>query len=202
MFPFRRVYEVYRRYDQRQKGYQELRDILYVMSSGFSSGIGLKEAVGECCKTLRSSYGQQSIFLQKMEYMYRAMGEGNMSEEALFRQFTADTGFPELKQVAVIYGLCLRTGGDLPKAMIETADSMLRRLQLWNEVQARTSEKRLEFTVMISMVPGMIGAIESVSNYLDPLYESISGRVIMTLCLLGYLTSVVWSVSVLEGGRK
>jgi len=151
---------------------------------------------------LGTTYGEKSLFQKNAGYMVRAMEEGNASEMDLFQDFVRSTGFPELKQVYAVYVLCIRTGGDLPKAMIETSDSMLRRLQLWQEIRSRTSQKRLEFSVISAMIPLLLACINGTSDYLLPLYEQAGGRWIMTMALVLLMTAFLWSTYILEGGRR
>lgn len=200
--PALRIYEALRLYDQRRRAYQELRDVLYLLSSTFAAGGGLKEGMEECGRILSVSYGEQSLLIREIDSVRRAIEEGNASEAWLLDQMAERSGLPELKQVAVIYGLCLRTGGDLSNAMIETADAMLRRLQLWQEVDAQTSQKRLEFTVMLVIVPLLLAAVNAASSYLSPLYETAVGRVVMTAALLGWWIAAAWSMAIMEGGRR
>lgn len=196
------VYEAYRLDDQRKRGYGELRDLLYVLSSGFASGRGLKEGIRDGCRTLRNSYGDKSLFASETESMLQIMEEGNASEVELFRNFAVRCGFPELKQVASMYQLCLSTGGDLPKAMIETSDSMLRRLQMYQEIQAKTAQKRLEFTIMIVMVPVLLIAVNGTSDYLGILYQTLQGRIVMTAAMIGLITAFLWTMKILEDGKR
>lgn len=200
--PALKIYEVHRLHLQRRRAYEELRDVLYVLSSAFAAGGGLKEGMKESCRTLRFSYGEKSLLAGETEYVYRTLERGNAAEGRLLMEFAARTGLPELKQVAVIYSLCLRTGGDIPAAMIETSDAMLRRLQLWQEVEAQTSQKRLEFTLMTAVVPLLLAAVNSTSDYLTPLYETAVGRILMTTALTGLLAAAAWSTAIVEGGRR
>ena len=200
--PFQRVYSAIRLEQQRTQGYTELRDMLYVLSGSFASGSGLKEGIRECSKMLDATYGDHSLFQKNTGYMVRAIEEGNASEMDLFQGFVRSTGFPELKQVYAVYVLCIRTGGDLPKAMIETSDSMLRRLQLWQEIRSRTSQKRLEFSVMSAMIPLLLACINGASDYLSPLYGEPAGRWVMTAALILLMAAFLWSTRILEGGKR
>ena len=101
-----------------------------------------------------------------------------------------------------MYQLCLSTGGDLPKAMIETSDSMLRRLQMYQEIQAKTAQKRLEFTIMIVMVPVLLIAVNGTSDYLGILYQTLQGRIVMTAAMIGLITAFLWTMKILEDGKR
>lgn len=200
--PAMRIYESHRLYNQRRRAYQELRDVLYMMSSAFASGRGFQEAMKESSRTLRFSYGEDSLLAKETEYICRVMVQGNVSEIRLLKEFSERSGFSELSQVEAIYSLCLRTGGDLPKAMIEASDAMLRRLQLWQEIEATTSQKRLEFAVMTAVVPLLLAVVGNTSDYLTPCYETAGGRILMTAALLGLFGAAAWSTAILEGGRR
>ncbi|MBQ8590318.1 MAG: type II secretion system F family protein [Firmicutes bacterium] len=200
--PFQGIYVSWKLQEQRRCGYQELRDLLYVLSSSFAAGRGLKEGVKDGLRTLQSSYGKESLLLLELEYMYRSMDAGKVSESGALKEFAKRTGFPELDQLAVIYGLCLQTGGNLPQAMTETSDSMLRRLQLWEDIQAKTSRKRLEFLMMTAMVPMLLASVSVSSDYLDPMYQTNTGRIFMTGSLLGLVISAVWASSIVERGNR
>ena len=187
---------------QRTQGYLEVRDMLYILSGSFASGRGLKEGIRDCCRMLENAHGERSLFLKNVKYMLRSMEEGNVSERDLFSAFVKASGFPELQQMAAIYSLCIQTGGNLPKAMIETSDSMLRKLQLWQEIRSRTSQKRLEFIIMTMIVPLLLFSVNRTSDYFSPLYETVQGRVLMTLIYGGVITAFLWSTWILERGKE
>ena len=151
---------------------------------------------------LENAHGERSLFLKNVKYMLRSMEEGNVSERDLFSAFVKASGFPELQQMAAIYSLCIQTGGNLPKAMIETSDSMLRKLQLWQEIRSRTSQKRLEFIIMTMIVPLLLFSVNRTSDYFSPLYETIQGRVLMTLIYGGVIAAFLWSTWILERGKE
>ena len=73
---------------------------------------------------------------------------------------------------------------------------------VWQEVDAQTSQKRLEFTVMLVIVPLLLAAVNAASSYLSPLYETVAGRVVMTAALLGWWIAAAWSMAIMEGGRR
>lgn len=200
--PFQKIYEMFRLGQQRTQGYSELRDMLYVLSGSFASGSGLNEGIRDCHNMLKNSHGNRSLFADMTEAMVRAMEEGNASEIDLLQNFVMKCGFPELKQMASIYILCIQTGGNLPKAMMETSDAMLRRLQLWQEIRTRTSQKRLEFVIMTAMIPLLLIAVNGTSNYLEPLYESVKGRCVMTIALISLVSAFLWSIRILEGESR
>jgi hypothetical protein len=86
--------------------------------------------------------------------------------------------------------------------MIETSDSMLRKLQLWQEIRSRTSQKRLEFIIMTMIVPLLLFSVNGTSDYFSPLYETVQGRVLMTLIYGGVIAAFLWSTWILERGKE
>lgn len=198
----RPFYEKIRLQNQKSRLYEELKDLLYVLSSGFASGAGLSESLNRCAQMLKTSYGQQGLLWREAEFIKTAMEEGNASGQQLLSELARRSGLPELRQVALVYGLCLETGGDLQRAMIETSDALLRRLQLWQEVQTATAQKRLEFLLMAAMVPLMLIAVNATSDYLQPMYSTLWGRTVMTTALAGWISSILWSFAIVEGGRQ
>ena len=79
---------------------------------------------------------------------------------------------------------------------------MLRKLQLWQEIRSRTSQKRLEFIIMTMIVPLLLFSVNRTSDYFSPLYETVQGRALMTLIYGGVIAAFLWSTWILERGKE
>ena len=81
-----------------------------------------------------------------------------------------------------------KAGGDMEKVISKTADILTDKISIEKEIRAIISQKQVEAKI-ITVMPLVIlaGLNITSSGYIDPLYETIAGRIIMTVSLAGII---------------
>lgn len=191
------VLQVRRGRRQRQRARQErlarqFRDSLTSLASALSAGYSVENAVEEARKEMVSVYGEGGMMVQELEYLARRLRMNDPVEQG-FSDLAARSGLEEIRQLADVFLIAKRSGGDLVKILNRTAEALRSNARMKEEIGAILAGKRLEQRIMSGM-PAAILLYVSVGNpgFTDPLYEGILGRAVMSGCLVTYGLAVFW----------
>lgn len=87
-----------------------------------------------------------------------------------------------------------RGGGNLVGIIQNTVRNISSKIRIEEEIQTMIAQKRLEQKVMNVMPVFLLFYLDIASpGYMDVLYHNILGVIFMTICLLGYLASILLS---------
>ena len=91
-------------------------------------------------------------------------------------------------------------GGNLVEIVTETCMQLQENMQAAREIAVMVAAKVLEQRIMLMIPFGMVAYL-NVSNpgYLDCLYKSAFGALVMTMCLIIILLSYIWAQKILHG---
>ena len=82
---------------------------------------------------------------------------------------------------------------------MRSAGLLLDRLSFRGETESLMAQKRLDIALLVSLPLLMLAFLNLVSfDYISVLYETLAGRVRMTLCLLAMGGAVWWSIRIID----
>ena len=89
--------------------------------------------------------------------------------------------------------ICRKTGGDLAGAVYRSVQQLCENIDLKREKDVLMSQKKLESKIL-AVMPGLIIALIrlSSSGYLNVMYETLTGRLLMTAALAANAGSYLW----------
>ncbi len=162
----------------------QFRDLLNSLSGSFAVGRHLRDALQEADRELRGLYGAGSLVVGEVERLERSMAAGAREGEVLYG--TADRWrLEEARDLARVYEACLETGGDVSRALERAAVMLGEKLTIENEIRVLVSQKKYESRMIALMPPLILIFLRSVSpGYLAVLYDTLAGRLLMTMALL------------------
>ena len=182
--PLKRVYEAYKLRQLREKLRYSFRDLLYALDASISSGRQMAEALIEAEGSLRLIYGDDEPIIRELDIMINAVKQSNANEEELLKDFAYRSRIPEIMSFAETYSICRSTGANVKQVISSTTQILVDRLNISREIQTLTAQKRVEGKI-ISLMPLVIVIFLNLMSpgYLDKLYHTGAGMVIMTLAL-------------------
>lgn len=161
------------------------RDMMNVLAASFGAGRQMEEALTECRRELGGMYRATEPILQEIDRMNRELRCGTRPQDVL-EAFADRTGVEEIRDFVQLYVVCLETGGDLVRSMEKCAKILSEKITTEKEIRTIVQQKKYEGRLITGMPVVIILFLKSVSpGYLDVLYETVQGRVIMTCALLG-----------------
>ena len=105
----------------------------------------------------------------------------------------------DVKSFADIFSEARSSGGELMKIIARTADIISEKIRIRQEILTSTTSRRLEQKIMSGVPIGIVLYLEITSHgFFDVLYDTLVGRLIMTVCLGAYLGAIIWGKKIMD----
>lgn len=182
---FKKTYIKIKIKQQKEVLRQQFRDLLYSLSASVSAGRQMAEALQEANKNLAFMYGETEPIMRELEYMTKSIKESRATDEMLLKDFAYRSGVEDIINFADIYSICKTTGANVGDMISKAAEVIMDKMTIDREIKSITAQKKTEAKIISSMPVIIIVFLNLVSpGYLDSLYYTILGRVIMTCALV------------------
>jgi len=162
----------------------QFRDLLYSLSSSFASGRQITESIGEAILNLEANYDRNAPILIETNRMYSSLHDARASEEAVLSDFAMRSGVRDIINFVDVYIICRTTGGNLEKAVMDSSRILMEKIEIDEEIRLMTVQKKFEGRIICLMPLVVILFLRLASpEYIQVMYESITGRIVMTISL-------------------
>lgn len=185
----------------RKKRQDELRiqfkEGIRFLASSLAAGRSVENAFAAGVSEVKALYGEDAMICREFSYITRQLAM-NRPVEQLLLEFAERSGLEEIRQFAEVFLVSKRGRGELIPVAEHVVHVIGDRIQVWEEIQTMTAEKRLEQKIMRLMPPAIVFYIDLTSpGFFLPAYETMAGRLVMTGCLAVYAAACVLSARIL-----
>ena len=164
-------------------GFQEL---LRALTFSFRAGRAAETAFAEAGASIRESLGGQHPLLPEWDAVLAGL-RVNIPAETLINAFAERCGIEEIQSFADVFSAAKRSGGDLASLMEAAEKQLSGTIDTEREIETAIAAKQTEHRVMCAMPCGIILYMRAASpGYLDVLYTTLPGILVMTFCLCLY----------------
>ena len=176
----------------------QFKDLLYELSASFASSRQMEESLREAYQKLSSLHGEKAYITVEIDAMLRKLETGNTTGE-VWEDFAERSHLPDISDFALVFRACRDTGGDIVTAINRGAKIISEKIGIENDIKNMMAEKRAEGNI-ITVMPVVIILFLGIASpgYLEPVYTTLSGRIIMFTALL--LTAAAYKM--IEGIMK
>lgn len=202
LLPAAAAYPFYRKKSLKRKRLLALnlqfKEGILILSSSLSAGYSIENALEVSGKELQLLYGSQGMITREFAYMVRQM-KTNKPVEAVMMEFAERSGLDDVENFARIFTSAKRSGGQLVPIINHTVGIMNDKITVQEEIRTLTSSKQFEQKIM-NMIPFLIILyIDGTSpGFFNMMYESVMGRIVMSVCLTVYLIAYVMADKILD----
>lgn len=165
----------------------QFKDAIYSMSSALNVGYSVEQSFREVLKDLKLIYfNPDTPILIEFEAMIRQI-EMNIPVERVLLEFANRSGVEDIMNFVDVFITCKRTGGDILKIIKNTSKIIAEKIEIKRELQILIASKKFEHKIM-SIIPFAIIFYMWLTSpgFLDVMYSTTMGFVIMTVCLIAY----------------
>ncbi|MDO4476248.1 MAG: type II secretion system F family protein [Lachnospiraceae bacterium] len=200
------LYQKYRKAEWLQLRREEMRreflDAMKVLLTQLQTGYSPENAFREAAVELGKTYEPDSFIRIEFDRIAAQLSY-HVPLERLLSDLGNRCGVQDIHRFTDVFVIARRSGGDLIGIVRNTIRSMEQKLQLQNDIEAELAGKRMEQRMM-SLIPMLILAYVGLTSpgFLDPMYEGLLGRCIMTVCLGVYGGAVLWGQSIMRESSR
>ena len=176
----------------------QFKDMLMVMSDSLKTGYSVSNALKESYKDMVSMYGRYSYICEELRIMISKI-KLNVREEDIFKDFAKRTGLREAILFSRIFSVAKNTGGNMTEVIGSVTDSIVLKENVREEIEVSTTEKKTEQKIMTLIPMALILYVKMMSpDFLNIMYETNAGRIVMTICLVLYVLAFLWAQKIVE----
>ena len=148
--------------------------------------------------SMKILYGQESVICKILKRI-RIAYENRKPLAAVWEEIGEELKVEEIREFARVYYISGEKSGNVAVVMEKTASQIAEKMDTEKEIQVMLSEKRLEQKIM-NLMPFLIMAYIMLSSpgYFNGLYGTVTGVVIMSICLGIYLLSYRASLKIVD----
>lgn len=177
---------------------QQFKEAVLILSSSLGAGYSVENAFAASLRELEELYGAEGMITVEFAYISYQL-RMNRTIETLLAEFAARSGLEEIKNFAEIFAVSKRSRGELVSVVDHTVHVISDRLQVREEILTMTAEKQFEQKIM-NLVPYFIVFYIEFSSpgFFSQMYVTAAGRVVMTGCLIVYVTACFLALKILN----
>lgn len=163
------------------------KDALLCLQNSLAVGYSPESSVREALKSLEQLYGEEHDICKSFRRMVQQMELGVCVEDVFF-EFGQRSDIEDIKQLADIFSVVKRTGGNLSQVLRQTGDVLQDKIELKRELHTTIGAKRMEFQIMCVIPYGIILYLRLCAPAMcETLYHNLTGILFMWCVLAAYL---------------
>ncbi len=183
---------------KKQKMEVMFQDMLISMSDALKTGYSVENAFKESYQDLRKLYGNSSAICVEMRLMLSRI-KLNVPMEQVLKDFAQRTELKEARLFYHVFSVAKRTGGNMGQVIKSVTDNIVLRTAVKEEINVEIHGKRMEHRIMMVIPIFMMFYVSTASEgFLDVMYETLAGRLIMTGCIIGYCVAYLWGEKIVR----
>lgn len=176
----------------------EFREMIGSLSANLGAGYALEKAFYAVYEEMQDMYQGKSYIEKELKRIIHGISI-NKNVEDLLLDFGERSGIKDIKDFANVVAVAKRTGGNMVQIIKTTAENMSKRQEVLCEIETMVSGKLMEQRIMSVMPFAIIVYMRTAnSGYMDSLYGSAAGGIVMTICLFISVLAILWGRRIVE----
>lgn len=197
VIPIKKIYKKTIAEKKRSELTIQFKDLLYSISASFSTGRHMTAALEEAYENLKLIYEEDDLIMLELKNMCDRILNNKESEEEVLFDFAERSGIEDIENFMDVYFTCRTTGGDVQKVVNEAASVIADKIDMEKEINTITSQKKYEAKILTFIPVVLIGFLQLTSpEYIEPLYSTFMGRLIMTGSIAMIAIAFMWSMKI------
>ena len=163
------------------------KDALVCLENSLAVGYSPESSVREAVKNLEQLYDREHAICREFRRMVKQMELGTGVED-VFYEFGRRSDVGDIKQLAEIFAVVKRTGGNLSQVLRQTGSVLQEKIELKRDLHTAIGAKRMEFQIMCAVPYGILLYLKLCAPAMsNGLYKNTFGILFMWGVLVVYL---------------
>lgn len=169
----------------------QFKDAVLTVGSSMQAGQSVENAFLEAEREICALYGKESEMAGELSLIRKGL-RNQLPLEQMLLSLGERSHVEEIRDFSEVFAVAKRLGGNLKEIIGRTAELTGQRMEVEREIQTMLSSKKYEQKVMMAIPFLLFGYIQLTSGgFFDVLYHNAAGSLVMTVCLLLYLSACV-----------
>lgn len=197
--PLKKFYNKYLEDKKSKELNTQFKDLLYSLNSSFLSGRDMRRALIEGEKAVIQIHKKNSILALDLKNINRKLGEEFGQEETVLSNFAHNTKNDDIISFFDSYFTIKISGGDLSKVVTKTVKVLIEKMEIEQDIKTGATKKLFEGRLLTVIPVGLLLVLKiSNTGYLNILYETVEGKIVMSICLLIIVLSFLLTNKIMD----
>ncbi len=172
----------------------QFKDMLYSLSSAVNSGASVETGITMARDDMLKQYvNPKTIIIEELNLMVSRLSFG-LNIEEVFADFAKRSHNEDVLTFANIFEISKRQGGNIMQIIRQTTNVISEKIETKSEIETALSGRQMEQKVMTAMPILMVFFMtKTTDGFMDPIFNTVGGRIIATLGLLMIGAGYLWS---------
>ena len=172
----------------------QFKDMLYSLSSAVNSGASVETGITMARDDMLKQYANpKTIIIEELNLMVSRLSFG-LNIEEVFADFAKRSHNEDVLTFANIFEISKRQGGNIMQIIRQTTNVISEKIETKSEIETALSGRQMEQKVMTAMPILMVFFMtKTTDGFMDPIFNTIGGRIIATVGLLLIGAGYLWS---------
>ena len=183
---------------RKEKLKREFLTEISLLNDFLRSGYSFENALRASEKELLELFGKESDMLKEIRLMCAGFALNRTAEES-FLDLSGRADIPEISEFASVFSLVNRSGGQIREVIRASSENLTAAFSVEDEIRTMIASKRMEQMIMDIMPLGILLYVRTASpDLLKIMYTTLTGNLIMTVCLAVYAGAYFWSEKIMD----
>ena len=170
--------------------------MLVALKDGIVTGYSVENGLKESYREMVNTYGYDGLICSELRLMTSRL-KLNTPIEIVFKDF-AESDLESAHMFYNTFSIAQKSGGNMNNVIKRVIENIVLKESV-REINVAINDKKLEQRIMTVIPLFLIGYISMASpGFLDIMYKSIMGNIVMTVCLIVYLLAYLWSEKIVK----
>jgi len=171
--------------DEKERFLLQFKDLLYYLSVSLSAGKSLQSSLLDASISLAAQYGRSDTLLMMELSSINERLAIREPVDLLLGELADRTGLEDVRSLADVVSVCRKSGGNLVEVMRQSVRILREKMEICREMETSWAAKKLEQR-LLSVSPVFLILIVRMGSgdFMEPMYGTAAGRIIMTVALL------------------
>jgi len=173
-------------------------DMICSLEASLMAGLSVENAIREVLDDMEKLHGTDSYIAMELREIIRREKVGITVTEGLL-DFAQRSGIVDIKDFSIVFTEAVKSGGNLKEVIQNTVKIIQEKVRIEEEIEAMLKGKMLEQKVM-SIIPFLIIGYLRISSgdFIGVLYHNLAGVVVMSICLVVYVTAYFMALKIVK----
>lgn len=183
---------------RKQRLKQQFLSAAVLLSDYVRSGHSVENAVRQSLKELSSLFGEKAEIVDEWKRICYGMSVSE-TVESLFHDFGLRSDISEIQDFSDVFMVVKRTGGQIREVLSKVIVTLEESFRVESRIETAIAAKKLEQRLMSVIPAGLLLYVKFTSeDLMAPMYVSLTGRIVMTVCLGVYVAAFFISEKIMD----
>ncbi len=166
----------------------QLMDLLSALTSSLSGGMNMQESLESAYHDLTLEYSDKAYIVLEVAEMLNGI-KNNVQLEDTINSFGERSEIEDIRNFAIVFSMCYRTGGNLKDIVRRTNDIISEKVEIKEEIETAISSNKTQLNVMMVVPIVFVLMLRFMSSSFAESFATVAGVIANTVAIVMFIVA-------------